>query len=251
MFIKPRSIPSRSGFTATGHKGREARQRLLNQRIKDERESYDKKKEELQSIVSKEAKILQAVNEQKETSQLEVNTLSDRKTTLNTELSGLNEEIPKAHKTLKDETNRKAKFKDVFNKELAQDKKKITLSKNYLGELTNKVQELEGIAKELGEYVVKQEDARVSYLDEKEKLDSIIEKGGLLSEKAKVEMNQLKEKNSQLDDYRGKMKDMYGQLTTTLGYVRQMTEAMNERMKEEGVPYEFELPPKKITKIQF
>ena len=251
MFIKPRSMPSRSGFSASGHKGREARQRLLNQRIKDERESYDKKKEELQGIVSKEAKILQEVSEQKETSQLEVNTLSDRKTTLNTELSGLNEEIPKAHKTLKDEVKRKAQFKETSNKELVQDKEKITFAKNYLGELTSKIQELGVVAKELKEYVVKQEDARVSYLAEKEKLDSTIAKEGLLSEKAKVEMSQLEEKNNQLDDYRGKMKDMYGQLTTTLGYVRQMTEAMNERMEEEGVPYEFELPPKKITKIPF
>lgn len=251
MYIQPKSISSKPRYFTSSRKNAERRLRLMNSQVQDLLESYNNKKIELQKILIEERKEAQKLDEEREGHIREVNSLGETKQNLATQVDGLQSEKIQETKNLQDVISSKSVIIEKSRKALEEEKEKLEFTRSSLEDITSQAIDMEKIAKELREYVEKESEARTKYIIEREKLDKAVR----IKESTTIETSAIvksaKEKNERLDDYKEKITDMSGRLTTTLGYVRKVTEDLNERLKKVGADFEFELPPEKIKVIQF
>lgn len=212
---------------------------------------YDKKVAELRTLVEKEAKNLHDVLDSKILATSEVKELGERKATLGRILIDLETRIKEKQEGLDQLIEKEL----VVPQSIAAETKKESVSllerKESLDKINESIKELNPVAVELEDFIKKESNARLRYIEESKKADDSEKKYKEFLTKTQQERASFENKNKELDAYKNYLVDLYGKMASYVGVMRETLEYVNEELKKTNTPIKFNLPPGEIIEIDF
>lgn len=214
-------------------------------------DSYEKKILELHGKVTAEAKNLQDVLDSKMTLQRECSEQAERKARLFRELNSLEAKVKEKEEYLNEFTQKKYTVIESTKRELNKEKESLKETKKLSVKLSEQVNNLLPVVKEFQDFVAKEADARLRYLEEKKKLNASEKKHTKIMSEIENERKLIAEENKSLDGIKTYLTDFYGKIATYTRVAKETIEQVNEAL-ENKVPLYFELPPgEKEIKVEF
>ena len=213
--------------------------------------AYDKKIAEIHDLFEKENKKFQDLIEKKDRAILELEETKQRKATLGGLLVNLDSRIKEKKEEFDGLREKERKFVSSVKQELKQEESSLKKAKENLDQTTDDIDEMTKIAIELREFLNKESDARIRYLEAQEKLNISERKYLIFQSKTEKEKEDLIIKNKEFDVYKEYLKDLYGRLASYVVVAKETVDWVNEYFKKNKTPIHFDLPPGEILKINF
>lgn|SRR3990167_4258047 len=244
-------IPSKSRYSFTQvFDDQERRLKLKNQQVEELRGSYEVKQAELRTLIEQESRNLQDVINEKNTNFQELEGIKKQKRKLSAIVSELGVKITEKTEELERQSIQQYGLVDSVKQKTKKENKRFLSLNQETGILEEKAKGLKIAVNELEKFVPLGEKARKQYskiqgkivVAEKRHLEVTVDTG------EKIEA--LNRKNKDMGIYQEYLKNLSGQLTTSLRVVREATEELNELLKQNNVPYQFQLPPNQVEEIK-
>lgn len=210
---------------------------------------YDAKIKELHGLVVAEAQKLQKATEAKENVLREIHELIIRKTNLCQQLNKLTNDIQAAQGNLEQTIKRENTFVDSVKKELQSEQFKTKAASITLGEITDSINQLLPVVKELREFVIKESDTRLKYLTERRKLEIVKLEKNKIDADIIAEKEKLIDKGKSLDAMKTYLVELYGKVASYTKSAKETLEYVNEELEKKDVPLRFDVPPGEIVTI--
>lgn len=193
----------------------------------------------LKGLVEEEAKRLKEAGDAKNEALRGIDLLTNERNKIKAQIEELEKENHEAKVTIN----------ELAKNELAKEKKSLEVTGEFLTAYTEELAYLDKVEKELTEFISKEADAKERYLlAEKELNDAKTQKREIFEliaeEKEKIEI-----KNKELDGLKAYVSELYGKLATYVRVANDTIQHVNEKLKANKIPLQFDLPPKEITKI--
>jgi len=246
MTPKVRSIPkAQTRLIVRSAEGRERAEFLRF------RENYQRKQKQFTETISEQARNLQEAEETKQLVLTEVEKLGKKETGLVKQSEKLVADILQEKQSLSKESARKTHLIGSVEKDVTKHQGILKSLLSQVDNLTDKASDLQVLVSGLEEYIPKLEAAKQEYTELSIKISQSKAENERIQNERLVQLQTVKDKNKDLTEYHEFLKDFSGQLTTRLREVNEMTEYLNEALKENQIPLYFRLPSNKLTEIPF
>jgi chromosome segregation ATPase len=212
---------------------------------------YEKKHQELQSLVEKEAKKLQDVIDTREAAQLDIRLLAEKKVSLTKVLLDLQNEVQSTKDFLEELKEKNQRFTEEGKKAYDADQAKKIRNKELLEKITTTLNSSVKVASEVGEFIHKEADAREKYLEQRDKAEVSERNYEEAEAKLKREKAEIEAEKKQLDGTKKYISDLYGKVATYIKVMQETVEYVNEALAENGVPMHFNAPKGKVIEVDF
>lgn len=211
--------------------------------------AYEAKTAELRGLVELEAKKLQDVIEERDSCLREVRTLADRKDSLMRQLGNLEKSIQEAEQALTQTIDQKTKFVDTAKVELQKEKKSLGNIQAVLTKTLEEIEEITIVSREIKEFMLKESDARLRWLSEKQRLNESKKEYEERMKTLKQQELSTKENKKELEDLKTYLTDFYGKIASYTKSAKETLEYINEHFEKTGTPLHFRIPEGEVLQI--
>lgn len=212
---------------------------------------YKEKIKQFKKEIDGQTQILQSLVEKREVQEQKLELLVNKKHELSLKIEELEAKSVLAANNLEDEITKRTDYIVSIKQETHKEYTILSLTKQDVQSLTDKVSKLSLLVRELEEFILKNCEARGQYLQSKTDLGEIQkEKVAVVSEVEK-EKAEIIAQREDLQKSKESMTELFSRLSQYMYQVSRATVFLNRKLKEKGVPVEYEIPSEQITKIKF
>lgn len=213
--------------------------------------AYEKKIAELRGEISKAAKELQGVVEERDSVLREVKSLGERKSRLRQEIIRIESEVREANERLENSIERGNKHIESFKRESNIEKQRVETLQGLRTTLEKHIETLTTIAHDYLRMHESLEITRNEYISAKDALDAVQKEEKEISEGLRQRREYLDKKDAYLNEYYEKLKMEAQKLNGFASIVQDNVRILNEMAGKENLNLLFGLPPDQIIEVPY
>ena len=203
---------------------------------------YEKKIQELQGLVQAEAKRLQNIVDEEEYHKGQIRELAEKKSALNLTIGRMEKSSKEKEEYLSELIQKKYSVIESTKRELNKEKESLKETSKSLAQLSEKMEAILPVVKELQEFIVKESGVQARYVEERKKLGTLEKKHKKISEETEKEKQELQEREESYNTMKTYTTNLYGKLATYVKVAEETLKYVNKELEERNVPIQFGLP---------
>lgn len=204
---------------------------------------------ELRTEIKTGNKVIQDIEQLKESSLPELKTLAERKSLLVGEIEALKNKKLAEQETLDEIIEKQTTFVNSIQREIEKEKTTLSEVRKVLKQTIDEMDNLLTVSRELKNFINQESDARIRYLEARSKLDITEQERNQILTQVDKEKKELTDKQKNLEGIKTCVTELYGKLAMYVMTAQDTIEYVNEHLKQTGTPIVFGLPQGEMIEV--